>query len=68
MYDSVILFLVCFFAGLGGAYLTSVIENLIKRNKARKRYYRHLENENVRLHKTVDFLKLELAEKPKKHK
>ena len=68
MYDGAILLTFCIFAFFGSAYLTGVIENLIKRNKARKRYYRELEKENVRLNKVIDFLRLELDKKYSKQK
>lgn len=39
-------------------YLTSVVEYLIKKRRAKKRYYAHLEKENKRLKSTVAFLML----------
>ena len=53
------LFIIFVFSFFAGAYLTSVVEDLIKKHRAKKRYYAHLEKENKRLKSTVAFLLLE---------
>ena len=50
-------FLICFIAGV---LIVKGIETLIKRKNAHKRYLRHLETENQKLKRTLDFCKLEL--------
>ena len=63
MNTGVILFVVFFILCFTGALLVRLIETLVKRYKARKRYLKHLETENQRLKRTVSFMVLELSKK-----
>jgi hypothetical protein len=60
MNGGVILFLVFFISFVLGVLIVKGIETLIKRKNAQKRYLRHLETENQKLKRTLNFCKLEL--------
>jgi hypothetical protein len=63
MNNDIILFFVFFISCFAGALLVRLIETLIKRYKAHKRYLRRIETENQRLKRTVSFMALELRKR-----
>lgn len=56
----VILFITFLISFVMGVLMIKCIEILVKRKNAHKRYLRHLETENQKLKRTLNFCKLEL--------